>query len=266
MTKSKQVLLSELKASARHVLQWTVSPQFESTMNGLLKDTGATLHTPDHRYPDGRRRPLDPRSVELEEYLVKFPMPDRRRLARDWWVPYPSARNRYPDWDLLCQIDVAGTPGILLVHAIADTEELRQHDRRERPDPTQPLRLANDYCVRLRLADANRQLAQLDLGNFQLSADHRYGISWRIAFLHKLAAEGIPVVLMYLGWLQPPEWATSHGFQSAEHWDRVVRDHMRPVAPEAFLDRWLAAEGGGAMRMIARSMPVHAQLQAAAGK
>ena len=63
--------------------------------------------------------------------------------------------------------------------------------------------------------------------------DHHYQLSNRFAWLWKLASLGIPVVLLYLGFLNAQDM-TDDGplFRSEEEWTRAMKDHRRGAVDE----------------------------------
>jgi len=239
------------KGSYRHMLDLVSSPKFESILNDLLESTGARLAESDCRHPIGRSKKKDWTEAEVEDYLKTHPI-DRlpRGMDRKWWIPFKGKR---PTWDLLCHIEVANKPGLLLVEAKAHVGEIGEKNRKTPPEKGNPRSLANDYSIRLRLAEASLSLAQLNIGNFHLSSDHHYQFSNRITYLHKLAREGVPTVLMYLGWLNSSDW-TDDPLKSHDHWEKIMRDHMEPIAPRQFAGGQSQLDDSATMQMIVRSV------------
>lgn len=241
------------KGSLRHMLDLVCSPNFEATVNDLLNGTGAVLANPSHRCPKGRDCKADSTEAQLEDYLVVCPLPSGIRLDPAWWFPYKTNRNRRPVWDLICHILVNGKPGLLLIEAKAHVGELSEQDTKSPPNMESPRSRANDYSIRLRLTEASLSLGDLGVGRFKLSVDSHYQLSNRLGYLNKMALEGVPTVLMYLGWLRSPDWPRDP-LRDADHWKQVVADHMKTVAPVSFLERAFSTAKGGSMQMIVRSL------------
>jgi len=243
------------KGSYRHMLDLTCSSRFESIMNGLLDGSGAQLANPCLQRPCGREFEADWSEHELETYLTTYRHPTGIVINPEWWFPYKTNRNRRPRWDLLCHVLVNSRPGLLLCEAKGHIAELSEKNRKSSPNPNSPRSRANDYCVRLRLCEASLALSALGIGRFRLSADDHYQLSNRLAYLLKLAEEGMPTILMYLGWLQSPDWPADP-FRDSCHWEQVVQDHLRGVAPNEFLGRSFSTHTGGSMCMLVRSLTV----------
>lgn len=240
------------KGSRRHMLDLVASPKFTAIINRLLEGTGACLAEPDCRHPKGRCNEEDWTEEEIEDYLVTYPHLSGVTIAADWWFPYKTNRNRRPTWDLISHITVEGKPGVLLVEAKAHVGELKEQDSKECPAKDKPRRMANDYSIRLRLCEASLGLTSLGIGAFQLSADSHYQLSNRLAYLHKLASSGVPTVLMYLGWLESPDWPTDP-LRNAQQWKDLVQGHVEGIAPLKFVESAHEVENKVGIQMIVRS-------------
>ena len=246
------------KGSYHHMLDLVASSHFETIISDLLEGTSARLADPDCRHPKGRRKKKDWTEARIEDFLRKNSVSTLPNgLDRKWWIPYKGNR---PTWDLLCHIEVEKKPGLLIVEAKARVKELSENDSKAAPDLKNPRSRANDYSVRLRLCEASLALTDLDLGRFRLSADDHYQLSNRLAYLHKLASEGVPTVLMYLGWLKSPDWPVDP-LQDTNHWETIVRDHMQAIAPWAFVGRSHEVERGASMQMVVRSLSVSSLIE-----
>jgi len=173
-------------------------------------------------------------------------------MNRKWWIEH---KGRHPQWDLLCHIVVRKTPGLLLVEAKAHESELAEQDEKSDPDPASVDSQENDQQIRQRIEETNTNLHGLGIGTFALSADHHYQLANRLAYLNKLASLGIPTVLLYLGWLQSPDWPVDC-LRDAAHWDQVMSDYMKDVVPATFPGQVFQTPAGGSMLMLIRSLPV----------
>ena len=172
------------KGSLKHVLDLVCSPNFETTVNGLLNGTGAVLATPDQRCPRGRSSKADSTEAQLDDYLKDCPHPTGFLLDPEWWFPYKTGLNQRPVWDLICHILVNGKPGLLVVEAKAHVSEINDEDAKTQPNMDSPRSRANDYSIRLRLAEASLSLGSLTKVPFLLSADSHYQLSNRLTYLN----------------------------------------------------------------------------------
>lgn len=238
------------RGSYRHMLDLVTASNFRELMNDLLAGTDARLADTDFRHPCGRSKKKDWTEVEIEDYLERHPIPGYCGLDRRWWIAFKGSR---PTWDLLCHTHVAGKTGILLVEAKAHFSEMAEKDAKSAVDLKNNRSIANDLSIRLRLAESSLSLAELALGGFRLSADHDYQLSNRLAYLHKLASDGIPTVLMYLGWLGSPDWSND-SFPDGVAWEANVTSHMSRIGPAAFLGSSHQIGAGASLQMIVRSI------------
>ena len=92
-------------------------------------------------------------------------------------------------------------------------------------------------------------------GVFGLSVDSHYQLVNRVAHLWKLATCGIPVVLLYLGFVGDTRISKSY-FQNNEHWQRAMGGYMQGVIPQSFLEQQHQIVDSGSMLMLSRSLEV----------
>ena len=239
--------------SYRHMLDLVSSPGFEPILNCLLANTGARIAKPDHRCPRGRGNPAEWSEKELEEYLTATPLPFGVTIAWDWWFPYRTGRNQSPNWDLICPMEVEGNSGLLIVEGKARTGELNPNDAKRPPTGTAES-LANDLSIRLRVSETNLALGDLGIGRFRLSTADHYQLANRLTYLNKLATLGLPTILLYLGWLDSPDWPLNQRITDGSHWQRLMTAYMNDLVPSGFVEA-PHRPNGVPMRMIVRSLP-----------
>ncbi|HVC92748.1 MAG TPA: hypothetical protein VND64_03610 [Pirellulales bacterium] len=239
------------RGSRKHILDLVSSRNFVSTVNRLFSDTDIRLAEPSYPRPYGRATPADWREYEIEEYMRALPFPENKTLDLKWWFPNKTGLNRRPTWDLLCQLDVGGRPGLLLVEAKAHVREMLEQDKKRDPTLSDESK-ANDRQIKSNIMRTNKVLSDLGAGRFLLSADNHYQLANRIAYLCKLANDGIPVVLLYLGWLNSPAWPRDC-FRDQAHWQQVMHKYMAGVVPASFPERLFKFHDRGSMQMLIRS-------------
>jgi len=238
------------RGSRKHVLDLASSPTFATTCDGLLAGTGFRMGEDQHRRPVGRSCSADWNEYRVEDYLKTHPLsPQGPFLDRKWWISHDGNR---PNWDLICQITDGTRVGLLLVEAKAHESEMAEQNKKSRPDTANPKSVSNDRQIRQVLDRTNSAMGRLGFGAFGLSADHHYQLSNRIAYAYKLATLGLPVVLMYLGFIGdcsfPKDW-----IRSADHWQRLVGGYIQGVVPQGFPDRHVPV-GPGSLVLIVRSL------------
>lgn len=238
------------RSSYRHMLDLVSARNFREIVNELLENTGAILADDDRRQPSGRSNKSEWTEAEIENYLTRHPLPCYGGLDRHWWIAFKGTR---PTWDLICHLTFDGRPGLLLVEAKAHFGEMSEKNCKSRVDETKERSVANDLNIRCRLAETNLGMNALGVGNFHLSADHDYQLSNRLAYLHKLAREGVPTVLIYLGWIGSPDWVRDP-FATEGDWEKAMQCHFKRIGPWEFVNQRWQFDSGGSLQMVVRSL------------
>ena len=98
-----------------------------------------------------------------------------------------------------------------------------------------------DWAIR----DASIALAEETGLPWSLSRDWNYQMSNRFAWAWKLASLGIPVVLIYLGFLKASDMSEPGEvpFADASAWEALVRSHSAPLFPGEVWNRCLSVNG-----------------------
>jgi hypothetical protein len=161
---------------------------------------------------------------------IGFLSDDQRDKVTRWWLAVPERANS-PNWDIASTCSVGGKPGLLLVEAKAHAAELKKDGK-----PHDILRtaesIANHDRIGRALGAASAGLKEA-LDDWYLSCDSHYQIANRFAWAWKLASMGVPVVLVYLGFLSATEVNDlGEPFLDCADWSRVVLEHSRSVVPE----------------------------------
>ena len=153
-----------------------------------------------------------------------------RQELRDWWLAVPKGANA-PNWDIASTCTIESKPGLLLIEAKAHKTELPALDKCTSKNE------ANLERIRRAIAEATAGLQSATGGRSNLSRDHHYQLSNRFAWSWKLASLGVPVVLVYVGFLNAQDMASNDPgdklFESEADWARILKDHSRNVVDEA---------------------------------
>ncbi len=92
-----------------------------------------------------------------------------------------------------------------------------------------------------------------------LSRDKRYQLSNRVAFAWKLASEGVPVVLVYLGFTGDEViGCLSSPIQDDVHWRAAVYEHAAEVLPPDIWERRIDT-AQAPLWLLVRSLPAFRQ-------
>ena len=151
-----------------------------------------------------------------------------------------------PNFDIASTCTIDGAPGILLVEAKAHhTELMNETAGRPLTDDDSTGRKANHATIGAAIESARVGLAAATQLNWQISRDTHYQMSNRFAWSWKLTELGIPVVLVYLGFLKASDMSKPGEvpFADAGAWEALVRSHSAPLFPGRVWNRRRSVNG-----------------------
>ena len=143
---------------------------------------------------------------------------------------HPRGANT-PNWDIASTCTFEGERGLLLIEAKAHGSELKPEGKSLRSNAS-PNSIKNHERIGLAVAEANAELQSATGRQWFISRDDHYQLSNRFAWSWKLASLGIPVVLLYLGFLNAQDMACDGRlFRCEAEWgarpEGVLRGHRR---------------------------------------
>ncbi len=246
--------LSMNRGSRKHVLDWTSPADFPAQFADLVGLPECTVPPDAIWQPRGHKEPAEAR---LEDSGTPFvPGFDRWNNLADWWLLHPRRANT-PNWDLVVACEVAGEPGLALVEAKAHERELDWGGKPLRPDASDNS-VENHGRIGQAIAEACAELDRIIRG-VRISRDSHYQLANRVAYSWKLASMGVPVLLVYLGFIGDDGIAdVGPPLRDDGHWESVMKGYTARVLPAGFLGRWLPC-GDAQMQMIVRSRRVQEQ-------
>lgn len=187
------------------------------------------------------------REIQLDK-TPELLSPALRKQLNSWWLAVPNGATT-PVWDIAATAEIDGRRGLLLVEAKAHSTELEDRKRLESTASANSQR--NHVQITACLREASDALNALHPG-WQLSTESHYQLANRFAWAWKLAALGVPVVLVYLGFLHATEMADRGApFADAAEWEQVVRGYSRGSVPE---DIWNT-------RLLVGDVPMYAYIR-----
>ncbi len=212
-----------------------------------LVDVPGAVVRPTHNWaPRGFAAPAE---VQLDK--AGSPVAEASRtLLRRWWLGHDEPRKT-PTWDLVSEIAIEDRSGILLVEAKAHDRELMNEEVGKRvPKAPSEGSDANRARIGAAIDEAKRGLTAATRSTWSISRDSSYQMSNRFAWAWRLAHSGVPVVLVYLGFLGAEEMRgdAQHPLASHADWERLVRAHSRSVVPA---DVWNSSITVGDARLTA---------------
>jgi hypothetical protein len=210
-----------------------------------LVEPFAFIHPERHTWmPRGFAAPAEARLGKATRLLTA----QQRAALTDWWLAVPKRANT-PNWDLVATAEVDGRDGLVLVEAKAHRRELSAAGFAAR-------NLDNAGRIREAIEEANSGLNATDVHPWELGCDSHYQVANRFAWPWKLASLGVPVVLVYLGFLNATEMRDrGEVFATPGSWNEVVCDHVKGVVPAKAWERRLDVAGTPFVPLI-RSLTV----------
>jgi hypothetical protein len=185
----------------------------------------------------------DVAEAQLHNAPSLLPVEDHGQVLASWWLAHAKSTSVTPNWDIASTCSVAGNKGMLLVEAKAHLSELKADDRCGATEK-------NRQRIRDAIREANQLLNNIVAG-WNLSHDNHYQLCNRFVWSWKLATLGIPIILVYLGFLNAREMGDP--FATHEDWESALRNHAGVVVPERVWGHELSIDGISILPLI-RSM------------
>jgi hypothetical protein len=223
----------DLRGSRFRCLLATSQPRAEvATFLTSLTGGRATVAVQDAWAPNGL---LDPEEARLGEH-PRFVDDVKRKSLTAWWLVNRRGANT-PNWDIVSTCAIGGERGLLLVEGKAHLGEFANY--RCGASNSENLARIGDA-----LKEASRGWNELESG-FGLSASSHFQLSNRFAFAWKLAREKIPVVLVYLGFLDARDMESGGRrlISSDAQWRDWVVGQARETVPRSVWGRSYKFDG-----------------------
>ena len=202
--------------------------QTAGLLSALAQPSGAVISPDtDTWLPCGRMKPKETTLIDSSDFIT----PDKCKALREWWLEKTRGAN-LPNWDIASTCTIEGMKGLLLVEAKAHDKELSEAGKSQ---PGTDNSKKNHDRIGIAIEQANAGLNSV-LNGWALSRDSHYQLCNRFAWSWKLASLGVPVVLVYLGFLNATEM-TDQGqfFDSNKAWEACIRNHSQNFVPA---DAW----------------------------
>jgi len=210
----------------------------------------------------------DPREAQLHRAPRLIDGSISKHLSL-WWLASADQGTRTPNFDIASTCKIDGVPGLLLVEAKAHEDELireaggkllrRKPSRSEKVEGAEDAPDPNHAQIGTAIEEARVGLQDMTSLPWSISRDTCYQMSNRFAWAWKLTQLGIPVVLVYLGFLR----ATDMGkpFANDAAWESLVKAQSQTLFPsQVWGQQWGA--GVNTLVPLIRSMELHNELWA----
>ncbi len=189
---------------------------------------------------DGQGRDKKPAEEARLDRDTGFVTPEVQRQLCNWWLEVVPRANT-PNWDVASTCKIEGRKGLLLVEAKAHSNELSNNPKKQ---PSTKNGWKNHKRIGSAIKQANAGLGRATGGSWGLSRDDHYQLANRFAWSWKLALLGVPVVLVYLGFLNAQEMAMDGApFKSEGDWTRALKGHARGVVDDSCWEKRIEVNG-----------------------
>lgn len=150
-----------------------------------------------------------------------------------WWLAVSGQTTL--NWDIASTCEIRGEKGLLLIEAKAHERELSKRGKSKKR-PMSNDSLENHKRIGEAIIEANKGLKKVTAGSWNLSRDSHYQLSNRFAWAWKLASLGIPVVLVYLGFLDAQDMPKPR-FSDKAGWERDLKEHCAGIVDNNCWDK-----------------------------
>lgn len=221
---------TKLKGSLLRCLLMTGLPreEFAQILTNLSEPSGFIVTENDVWYPQGLSKP-DEAILEKKNDLV---LDNSQKDDILWWWLDHSDKASTPNWDIVSTATYNNKPALILVEAKAHYSEMSKSGKSLESDASQKSQ-DNHEKIGSAIDEANTELNKVISSNiaesFNISRDVSYQLSNRFAWSWKIASMGIPVVLIYLGFLNNIEMGDY--FEDAHDWYNCVQNHSKGIIP-----------------------------------
>jgi len=224
-----------MKGSRHSVIKLVESNDFIANVNKLIKATKAKITVYDNWMPKSLHHVKE---AQLKDFLRYNFTPQLSADIVSWWLHKNSTS---PNWDLISTCTINGKRGILLVEAKAHWDELdkESHGKKIKSEAS-----ANSKKNHEKIAEAINEANTIIKNTYpqiNISRDNCYQLSNRVAHAWWLASQGIPVVLVYLGFLNcyDMDYNKRRLFKNDEDWQTCFNEHAQNVGVDTITDNWV---------------------------
>lgn len=223
------------KGSSDHILTWTdKSPEiFVKELNELINLEFVNVSADDDWMPKGHNNSKEALIWDVPDNVISQ---KNKAEIRKWWLKHYRPANT-PNWDFFSTCKINHDIGLILLEAKAHFGELEKHGKRFNKNPSEKSK--ENHCnICKAIAEANRSLKQVN-AKVNLSIETHYQLVNRISYAWKISSLGIPVILIYLGFIG--DKAMSGHFNSEKDWESCIEGYIKDVFPKKLAEKPIEA-------------------------
>jgi len=224
------------KGSKNALMQLVKTKDFTDNLNKLIEPLNASFSIYDSWMPDANNAEKE---AELKDFLNYNFSQELGEKIHDWWLAVKHPRASTPNWDSITTCTIDGKKGLLLVEAKAHAKELHTEGK-SIASVTSADSEKNHERIGKAIEEARVAISK-KISGISISRDNCYQLSNRVAHAWWLANQGVPVVLMYLGFLNCQDMNDGKNklFENDEDWQNCFKKHAQKVGVEKIIDEWV---------------------------
>lgn len=223
-----------MKGSKKRILDLIESDNLINKLNEKLSHLNVTIDSEtDLHFPNKNVK----NESQLTTFLKKSHGENLSNELRAWWLAN-SNKGKLPTWDFISTCKINESKGLILVEAKAHASELIKFGKTLNKNASEGS-TKNHECIEKAINAANSALKK-ENKDINISVDSCYQLSNRIAFSWWLAEQGIPVVLVYLGFLDVKDMEEKHKiFTNANDWEEHLNKYLKRVGAHNSKNEWV---------------------------
>lgn len=235
-----------LKGSQNEVISLIEKGIIISKLEEIIDDSTVQFSKKDKNKP---LKDEDFKEAELKNFLKETSRPELGGQIRDWWLKVYKYNTRTPNWDFVSTCTIDGQEGLLLVEAKAHTREVKKNEKCGSTNKE------NREKIEKAIEKAKKEINNLNPSiDIKISKDNCYQLSNRVAHAWWLANNGIPVILLYLGFLNCNEMEKNGKiFENNEDWQNCFQKYASSVGVDIIIDKSINC-GKSKFKLICRSL------------
>ena len=244
--------MSQFTGSRKKILDLIESPSYLKDINAMIKSRNAKVESTDKFLPLSKNKPKKP---NLNNFLAQNYSKEMGADFLKWWLKYPGPSAITPMFDIISTCTIDGKKGILLVEGRVNTGELFYNGIKKilsnlKTDNV----MANQVSVAKAIKEANTGINKTVKG-VELSTENCYHLSSRISEAWWLANKGIPVILLYVGFLnyEKLSYKKHKVFTTDAEWQDLFKKHTEKVGVDKLLEKSIDC-GAASFTTIVRSI------------
>lgn len=197
-------------------------------INDIINDKSIVITSDDWWYPKSKDKPKEVSILTfLKSHSNLFNInPSYINEFKTWWVVY---KGKFPTWDYIASATINGKKGIVLIEAKSHVDEFDTNGKKIKETASEASHV-NHKQITEAIEKARDSINKLNRTEIKISIDNCYQLSNRIAQSWWLASHGIPVTLVYLGFIGDTSMANNYKiFMNESEWKVAVENYFSIV-------------------------------------